>query len=342
MRLLQIVLLLLALALAAPSTRADSGQQRAEAAGHSLIGTPAPHLLLTTIDGQRIDLAKLYGRKAVYLKFWATWCVPCREQMPHLERTYEHAGKDLAVIAIDVGFEDSVAQVRKYRREVGLQMPIVFDTDGVLGEAFHLRVTPQHVVIGRDGRIAYVGHEANAALDAALALARRAPAALPAPAAAAVAPRQASRDTLPPLAIPTLDGGTFRIGTGAPPQPTVLVFLSPWCESYFAASRPQFAAACRGAREQIATLAGTPGVRWLGIASGLWANRDELAAWREHNRVGVPLALDADGSLFRRFGVMQVPTVLLADAHGRIVRRLEGKLDLAAALRPLLAAGETR
>jgi hypothetical protein len=90
------------------------------------------------------------------------------------------------------------------------------------------------------------------------------------------------------------------------------------------------------------TLAGTSGVRWLGIASGLWANRDELAAWRERNRVGVPLALDADGSLFRRFGVMQVPTVLLADAQGRIVRRLEGSTDLAGALRPLLAAGHSK
>ena len=156
--------LLLCLWMLALPTWADSGQQRAVAAGRSLVGTPAPRLRLTTIDGQTIDLGKLYGRKAVYLKFWATWCVPCREQMPHFERTFERAGSDLAVIAVDVGFEDSVEQVRKYRREMGLKMPIVFDTDGTLGEAFRLRVTPQHVVIGRDGRIAFVGHEVNDAL----------------------------------------------------------------------------------------------------------------------------------------------------------------------------------
>jgi peroxiredoxin len=336
-RLLLVCLLLLAL----PSW-ADSGQQRAVAAGRGLVGTPAPRLVLQTIDGQTIDLGKLYSKKAVYLKFWATWCVPCREQMPHFERTYEQAGSDLAVIAIDVGFEDSVEQVRKYRREVGLKMPIVFDTDGALGEAFRLRVTPQHVVIGRDGRIAFVGHEVNGALEHALLAARRTDAVPPVAQADAVPAHRDADEHLPALAIATLDGGPFRIGAGAPAQPTVLVFVSPWCESYLADSRPAYAAACRRMREQVASLSATPGVRWLGIASGLWAERADVEAWRRKYAVAMPLALDADGALFRRFGVMHVPTVLLADAQGRIVRRLDGQADLAAALRPLLGTGKAR
>jgi len=52
----------------------------------------APRLNLETIDGDVIDLGGLYGRKAVYIKFWATWCVPCRQQMPHFEQAYETAG----------------------------------------------------------------------------------------------------------------------------------------------------------------------------------------------------------------------------------------------------------
>ncbi|WP_323374214.1 TlpA disulfide reductase family protein [Frateuria sp. STR12] len=334
--------LLLGLYLLAMPLWADSGQQRAEAAGRGLVGTPAPPLVLTTIDGKTIDLGQLYGKKAVYLKFWATWCVPCREQMPHFEKTYEQAGPELAVIAIDVGFEDSVAQVRKYRREVGLKMPIVFDHDGRLGEAFRLRVTPQHVVIGRDGRIAYVGHQTNAALEAALAAARRAPVAPAGVVATAPASGGAGVDRLPALAISTLDGQVFRTGAPAPAQPTVLVFLSPWCESYLADSRPEYAEACRRMREQVTALAATPGVHWLGIASGLWTDRDDLEGWRRKHRIPVPLALDADGALFRRFGVMHVPTVLLADGQGRIVRRLEGRADLAAALRSLPGAGTRR
>ena len=67
------------------ATRTLSGQARAETAGHELVGSPAPSLVLHTIDNQTVDLTRLYGEKAVYLKFWATWCVPCRQQMPHFE-----------------------------------------------------------------------------------------------------------------------------------------------------------------------------------------------------------------------------------------------------------------
>jgi thiol-disulfide isomerase/thioredoxin len=156
-----------------PVTAAETtGQERAVAAGKELIGSPAPRTVVKTIDGDTIDLGALYGKKAVYLKFWATWCVPCRQQMPHFEHTYETAGPDLAVIAIDVGFNDSLEEIQRYRRALGITMPIILD-DGQLGAAFNVRVTPQHIVIGRDGRIQYVGHLADARLDAALVAARQ-------------------------------------------------------------------------------------------------------------------------------------------------------------------------
>ena len=157
---------LLGAGLALTSLRAEAAprptaQELAERAGARLVGSPAPKLVLRTIDGDPIDLGALYGKQAVYLKFWATWCVPCRRQMPHFERTFQTAGPDLAVIAIDSGFNDSIDDVRTARRELGITMPIVLD-DGEAGAAFNLRVTPQHIVIGRDGRIQYVGHLADA------------------------------------------------------------------------------------------------------------------------------------------------------------------------------------
>ena len=132
-----------------------------------------PPLVLTTIDGDRIDLGALRGKKAVYLKFWATWCSPCREQMPHFEHVQQQAGDDLQVIAINIGFDDTVEQIKALRKEFGLTMPVVRDDDGKLGEVFGLRVTPQHVIIDKQGRIAYVGHLVDAKLETALADARR-------------------------------------------------------------------------------------------------------------------------------------------------------------------------
>lgn len=303
-----------------------SGQQRAEAAGKGLVGSPAPRMVVKTIDGETIDLGSLYGKKAVYLKFWATWCGPCREQMPHFEHTYETAGPDLAVIAINAGFDDSLEEIQRYRRALGITMPIVLD-DGKLGAAFNLRVTPQHIVIGRDGRIQYVGHLADARLDAALVAARQAGPASDAigsePTRVATEGRQISLgDPLPARSVTTLDGHVFPLHVPGTSRPTVLVFLSPWCESYLATTRPTISASCRRTREQVSELADDHHVRWLGIASGLWATPEELRKYRADYKVRIPLTLDESGALFRAFRVTDVPTVLIADAQGKVVQRL--------------------
>jgi peroxiredoxin len=319
---------------------AMSGQQLAQNAGRSLIGKPAPRLVLTTIDGATIDLGRLYGKQAVYLKFWATWCVPCREQMPHFERTYESAGPDLAVIAVNSGFNDPIGDVREYRSKMGLTMPIVVD-DGRLAAALHLRVTPQHIVIGRDGRILYVGHLADASLDAALRAARTAAprggpgdaaAAASATASATAAPelnRLTVGSQLPSESAKTIDGHRFQFRGAHDSKRTVLVFLSPWCESYLETTRPAASANCRRMREEVTAVAGEGNARWLGVASGLWATAPDLKEYRVKYHVDIPLALDESGALFRSFNVNEVPVVIVADASGRIVRRIEAA-DLAA------------
>src|SRR5215471_4910745 len=89
-----------------------NGPERALAAGEGFVGSLAPKMVVKTIDGEQIDLGSLYGKKAVYLKFWATWCQPCREQMPHFEHIYQSAGPDLAVIAVNIGVDDTVEDVK--------------------------------------------------------------------------------------------------------------------------------------------------------------------------------------------------------------------------------------
>ncbi len=320
------VVLAILLPVSASVAANDAGQKMAEAAGRALIGTPAPRIVLETIDGEKIDLGSLYGKKAVYLKFWATWCVPCRQQMPHFEHAYETAGADLAVIAVDVGFNDSVEEIRKYRKQLGITMPIVFDGEGQVGAAFHLRVTPQHIVIGRDGRIRFVGHLADQELDAAL-LAARTTSGGPIPANdgrhAPIQRRYEIGDEVPDLAPKTLDGHAFPLRNSGPKGPTVLVFLSPWCEEYLATTRPVVSANCRAAREQVSALARTEHVRWLGIASGLWATPHDLRQYRSKYQVDIPLTLDESGRLLREFGVNNTPTVIVVDAAGRIIRRVE-------------------
>ena len=322
----------LILAIAADGASASTGQERAAAAGTPLIGTAAPVLVIKTIDGERIDLGSVYGRKAVYLKFWATWCVPCREQMPHFERTFESAGADLMVLAVDTGFNETRDDVIAYRRTMGLKMPIVID-DGRFAAAFNLRVTPQHVVIGRDGRIAYVGHLVDQHLEDALSAARRAPANALVSTTAAAPVHYGPGSRAADLRLVAIDGQTVPAVDALRHRPLAIIFLSPWCESYFAQSRPARASACASARTQVEALAADSGTRWVGIASGLWATREEVAQYRDQHKIAYPIVLDESGSLFRAFDVISVPVVIVLDAEGRVRQRVDRvDKDLRAAL----------
>jgi len=333
----------LALLLSIATAHATSGQDYARQTGAQLVGRVVPPLKLTTIDDKTLDLAALRGRKAVYLKFWATWCVPCREQMPHFEKIQRGAGDDLQVVAINIGFDDTQAQIANYRREHGLTMPIVRDDDGRLGELFGLRVTPQHVVIGKDGRIRYVGHLADAALEAALIQARRETVSLP-KSTAVITPPQPGITPLgmgavvPALKVKTLEGHEIPLADPAGKRISVLAFLSPWCEGYLAKSRPQSSRQCRVLREQLVVLGRDRRVRWLGIASGLWASEQDLRDYRNEHRIPVPLTLDRDGALFRRFAIRRVPGVIVVDAQGRIVRQIGMDELEGVGLRTLLSA----
>jgi hypothetical protein len=146
-------------------------------------------------------------------------------------------------------------------------------------------------------------------------------------------------DRAPAFSAQTLDGSQFDFqqpgeqrggeqhhpGPGEQHHPAVLVFLSPWCESYLETSRASVSANCRDVRLQVDALAKQhPQVRWLGIASGIWATKDDLSKYRTDYKVTIPLTVDESGTLFRTFQVRNVPTVIVIDTHGRIERRING------------------
>jgi len=300
---------------------AAKGERLGKAAAASLVGQPAPAIVLTTIDGAHIDLAKIYGNKPVYLKFWATWCVPCRQQMPGFENIYEKLGNQIQVVAVDIGFNDDEGAVRAYSKQMGLRMPIVMD-DGSLGALFNLRVTPQHVLIGRDGRITYVGHLADQQLDVALQKVLSAPRghrvvrALYRPSQPVFKPGEIVKG----LQARTNSGARVVLGRGHPGRLQGVVFFSTWCESYLATSRPATAQACRRVREQVDRLAASRSVDWIGVAGGPWSTAADLADYQTTTKTKIPLALDTSGRLFRSFGVREIPTIALIDGSGRLVR----------------------
>jgi cytochrome c biogenesis protein CcmG/thiol:disulfide interchange protein DsbE len=118
----------------------------------SLAALAATLLLLNAASaGNLLDLTAFKGQ-VVYLDFWASWCAPCRESFPWMNRLQRELGHDgLVVIAVNV---DRVgADAERFLRAHPAQFRILYDPDGLLPEKFGVRGMPTSFLIGRDGRV---------------------------------------------------------------------------------------------------------------------------------------------------------------------------------------------
>ena len=116
-------------------------------------GFLAPDFTLQTVDGETVTLADLRGR-AVLVNVWASWCAPCRAEMPAMQRVYdEYKDQGLVVLAVNSTVQDSLANVQSFAAELGLTFPILLDTDGTATALYQVRALPYSFFIGRDGVI---------------------------------------------------------------------------------------------------------------------------------------------------------------------------------------------
>lgn len=120
----------------------------------SLVGNPAPDFTLQTTDDKQVKLADLKG-SVVLLDYWATWCGPCRESLPHLQKIHEDkelTDKGLKVYAVNL--REDKAKAKGYVDENKLTFPVLLDKEGETAKAYLVSGIPTTVVIGRDGKIA--------------------------------------------------------------------------------------------------------------------------------------------------------------------------------------------
>jgi peroxiredoxin len=118
-------------------------------------GTTAPQLTLRDIDGRTVRLSDYRG-KVVLINFWATWCPPCRAEMPDLVRLQREFGKEgLQIIGITYPPEQK-ARVRKFARSVKVNYPIVLGTGEIKARFSSDETLPLTVVINRDGKVSEI------------------------------------------------------------------------------------------------------------------------------------------------------------------------------------------
>lgn len=120
------------------------------------IGSDAPDFRAVTLDG-RAEARTIgdYEGDVVLLNIWATWCLPCREEMPSLQRLHEALGDDgLRIVAVSIDREaDAAEKIRDFARAYGLTFEILHDPTGEIQRGYQTTGVPETFVIGRDGTI---------------------------------------------------------------------------------------------------------------------------------------------------------------------------------------------
>ena len=142
---------LVALCLALPATAADLPPL-----SHSLTPqapTPAPALKLPDLEGKAHDLAGLKG-KVVLVNFWATWCPPCRREMPSMERLQQAlAGEPFVVLAVDVGEDADTIESFTSQLDAVPTFPILLDTTSRAMQAWQVAGLPTTYLVDKQGRV---------------------------------------------------------------------------------------------------------------------------------------------------------------------------------------------
>ncbi|MBI5842310.1 MAG: TlpA family protein disulfide reductase [Chloroflexi bacterium] len=117
------------------------------------VGFLAPDFTLNTMDGQVYTLSKLRGN-AVLINLWATWCPPCRAEMPAIEKVYqEYKDQGFIVLAVNAANQDDIAAVTPFLDQYSLTFPVVLDVSGDASAKYQLQSLPSSYFIDRQGII---------------------------------------------------------------------------------------------------------------------------------------------------------------------------------------------
>jgi peroxiredoxin len=116
-------------------------------------GDAVPAYAAATLGGDTLSLADLRGQ-AVMLNIWATWCIPCRAEMPGLQSLHEQLGEEgLRVVGVSIDAGGATESVRMFLEDFGITFTILHDPSERVTRAFRTMGVPETFLIGRDGRI---------------------------------------------------------------------------------------------------------------------------------------------------------------------------------------------
>ncbi len=114
----------------------------------------APDFTLRSVGGTNLRLAEQRGQ-VVMINFWATWCTPCLQEMPHLSRLYERY-RSSGFVLLGVNIDDDPRAAAALATKLGLRFPVLLDTDKKVSRIYDMSAMPATLLIDRDGRVRHI------------------------------------------------------------------------------------------------------------------------------------------------------------------------------------------
>lgn len=139
----------------------DGGQ--ADSSSNELSKTKAPDITVYDEEGTAVSLSSMEGKPMV-LNFWASWCPPCKSEMPHFDSAFKEYGSDVNFFMVDLvdGSRETIDIGKAYINQQGYSFPVYFDTKGEAGSSYGVRSIPTTLFIDKDG---YIVTSMQGALD---------------------------------------------------------------------------------------------------------------------------------------------------------------------------------
>ena len=255
-------------------------------------------------DGKTLNLAQVIGKKPVYLKFWATWCQPCREQMPHFVKANKKFADSVTFIAVNIDVNDDVKAVKAMMAEFGMQMPVIVDERGLLTQKYKIVGTPTHILLNAQGQVVHKGHKTNQKLDDGLAK-------LANSTSVATMPVVELKSKITPQRPLVIRDKGF----------TSVFFTATWCDWYLAETRPQVSENCINGQKLINKLSRQyPKMNLVGVLSPLWTSLKELKQYQRKYRIIYRQIIDIASAAAVKYQVKDNPTLVIFKDGKEILR----------------------
>lgn len=258
-----------------------------------------------TFSGDTVSLKNIIGRQPVYLKFWATWCLDCRRELPHLQKTYELYHDKIAMFAVNLNINETYAAIAQLQQESGLTMPIVMDQNGSIASNFNFVGTPFHVLINKQGQVVYTTYRDDAKLANKL--------------------QQLSADQAPIIATDEAVSSAIKSDIHAEVQAisdySLLYFSAVWCDSYMVDVEPNIARNCANSVSLMQQFTQAhPGCKIQGWVTHLWTDVAEIAEYKKRLNLPFSVKMDEKNQLFQYYKAKGYPTLIVLKQGKEVAR----------------------